>query len=349
MLEASFGQQSYIIINKVLSKKNLNEASNAGDFREFIELIEHEISVLSGENKAMDMCNNFRKKAIELNISNQIMVIYDTLRTESFELNISVTSRKDKSLNISTRITEPSIGQKFRSIAFGFSDKLFKKSRSMINLQNNSPPQSTKLLEKSEKEESPEFYISNKIEDFLMKNTLPTESEITRYATFLALKYSGDAKKVKKNIIEKVKVHVKDEINRKVIRKEIHNFLIRYPQPVQRDIDEFINYINLLKTSLNNGEIRQLIEQERLYHRFSESESIKETSELDQFINIIKTNNDKRKIIEAVQKKELSYLIKDESGISVKLLDEFISLMIPIERKDIVEKSSLKRKTKKAY
>jgi hypothetical protein len=181
-----------------------------------------------------------------------------------------------------------------------------------------------------------------------VKNTLPTESEITRYATFLALKYGGDAKKVKKDIIEKIKVHVKDEINRKVIRKEIHNFLIRYPQPVQRDIDEFINYINLLKTSLNNGEIRQLIEKERLYRRFSESEAMKEASELDQFISIIKTNSDKRKIIEEVQKKELSYLIKDESGISDKLLDEFISLMIPIEKKDIVERTSLKRKTKKS-
>jgi len=347
-LEVGFGQQSNIIISKVLSKKNLNEASNVTDFKEFIELIEHEIGVLS-ENKAMNVCNNFRKKAIELNISKQIMDIFNTLRTEPFELNINVVSGKDNALNINTYIAKPSMGQRYRSMALGFSDKLFKKPRSIINLQNNSPSQSTKLLEIPEKEESPEFHISNKIEEFLMKNTLPAESEITRYATFLALKYGGDAKKVKKNIIEKVKVHVKNEISRKAIRKEIDNFLIRYLQPTQRDIDEFINYINLLKLGFDNDELRQLIEKERLYRRFSESEAMKEASELDRFINIIKTNSNKEKIIEGVQKKELSYLIKDDSGISDKLLDEFISLMIPIGKKDISERPGLKRKTKKAY
>ncbi|MCX9012450.1 MAG: hypothetical protein OIN66_15190 [Candidatus Methanoperedens sp.] len=306
-LEVSFGQRSNTIIDKVLSKKNLNEASNAADFKEFIDLIEHEIGALLGEDKAMNMCKSLQKKAIELNISKQITYICNSLRTEPFELNISVASGTDNALNISTYITKPSLGQKYRSIAFGLSNKLLKRYRSMINLQNTPPSESTKLLEKPEKQKSHEFYISSKIDEFLMKNTLPAENEITRYATFLALKYGSDAKKVKKIIIEKAKVHVKNEISRKAIRKEIHNFLLRYPQPTQRDMDEFVNYINLLKQNLHSSsEIQQLIEKERLCLRFSESQAMKETPELDQFINIIQTNNDKRKIIEAMQKKELS-------------------------------------------
>ncbi len=85
------------------------------------------------------------------------------------------------------------------------------------------------------------------------------------------------------------------------------NFLARYPHPTQTDIDAFINYINLLWPNFHNdGELRQLIEKEWLHRKFSESRIMKETSELDWLINIIKTNNDRRKVIEEVQKKELS-------------------------------------------
>ncbi len=349
-LEVNFGQRSNAIINKVLSKKNLHETSNVTDFKEFIDLIEHEISALSGKNKAMNTCNVLKNKAIELNISRQAMDICNALRAEPFELNINMVSGKDNTLDISAHITRPSFGQKYRSIAFGFTDKLFKKSRSTINLQDNSVPKSTRPLELPVKQKSSELYMSDKIDEFLMKNILPSESEITRYATFLTLKQGGDAKKVKKDIIEKARVHVKNEISKKAIRKEINNFLTRYPQPVQTDIDEFVNYINLLKLNIHNhDEIRQLIEKERLSRKFSESHAREETSKLDPFINIIKNNDDKEDIIEAMQKKDLSFLIKDESGISDRLLDEFVALMRPIEKKGIPEKPGHKRKIKKAH
>ncbi len=350
-LEGNFGIQSNVIINKVLSNKNLNETSNASDFKEFINLIEHEIDVHLGKNKAMNICNNFRNKAIELIISKQATDIFNAFRTEPYELNISTVSGKNDSMEVHLHITKPVLGQKYQSAASGFLDKFFKKSLDMKTPQNNTVSQLTKPpLEVMEKQKSPEFNINNKIEDFLMKNTLPCESDISRQATLLTMKYGGDVKKVKKDIIEKVKVNIRNEISNKAINGEIDNFLARYPHPTQADVDAFINYINLLwPNSHNDGELRQLIEKEWLHRKFSESRTIKETSELDWLINIIKTNSDKRKIIEEVQKKELSYLIKDDSGISNKVLEEFIALMMPVEKKGRLERPNLKRKIKRIH
>jgi hypothetical protein len=349
-LEGNFGTKSNAIINKILSNKNLNETSNANDFKEFINLIEHEIGVPLGKNKAMDICNNFRNKAIELIISKQATDVFNAFRTEPYELNISIVSGENESLKVHLHITKPVLGQKCQSTVSSFLDKFFKKSHNIETHQNNPVSQLTKPLEIMEKQKSPEFNISDKIEDFLMKNTLPSESDISRQATLLTMKYGGDIKKVKKDIIEKVKVNIRDKISNKAINGEIDNFLARYPHPTQVDIDAFINYINLLwPNSHTDGELRQLIEKEWLHRKFSESRTIKETSELDWLINIIKTNNDKRKIIEEVQKKELSYLIKDDSGISNKVLEEFIALMIPIGKKGRLERPNLKSKIKRIH
>ena len=170
----------------------------------------------------------------------------------------------------------------------------------------------------------PEFLISNKIQEFLLKNTLPTESEISRHATYLAFRYGSDAKKIKKDIIDKVKISIKDVID----RKEIDRFFAEYPQPKQTDIDDFVKYLHLLRPQLQEDELRQQIEKERLYRKFGgRPRDIGETSELDKFIDIIKTRIVKEDCIKAMQKQGLSYVIKDESGISDKLLKEFIKLI----------------------
>lgn len=269
-LEVNFGQLASGIINKIKSKKNLNDDSSISDFKEFIDVIELNISVLSGKNKAMDICNVLRAKAVEL----------------------------------------------------------------------------------KEKQKAPEISISDidkEIHTFLKKNTLPTESDITDYAKYLALKYGGNAKKVEKDLIEKVKVHVKNAISSKIINEEIQRFLKRFPQPTQMDVDDFINYTRLLKLDFQEDELRDQIEKERLYRKFHESVDIAETSELDQFIDYIKIHNDKKDISKEMQKQELSYLIKDESGISDEMLSEFVELITPSEKdmKDTLEGLGLEHMIKK--
>ncbi|SNQ59735.1 hypothetical protein [Candidatus Methanoperedens nitratireducens] len=136
-LEINFGTLANEIINNVKAKKNLDDRSNIGDFKEFIDLIELNISVLSGKNRANDICNSLRSKAVELTGSQK--------------------------------------------------------------------PQET--LMNSD--------IDREISAFLTKNSLPTEGDIIDYSKYLAMKYGGNAKKVEKEIIEKVKTHVKLSVSRK--------------------------------------------------------------------------------------------------------------------------------------
>jgi hypothetical protein len=194
-----------------------------------------------------------------------------------------------------------------------------------------------------EKQKSAEAVISSDIDkeinDFLGKHTLPTEGDITDYAKYLTMKFGGNAQKLEKDIIEKIKIQVKTAISRKKINQEIGNFLLRYPQPEQKDIDDFINYIRLSKLNFQENELREIIEKERLYRKFHGDQiEVEAPSELDQFIEVFKTH-DKTDISKTMHKQEISYLIKDESGVSDKLVSEFVELMTPSENdmKDTLE------------
>ncbi len=292
ILDANFGKRSKQIIAKVRSKKNLNDASNIHDFEEFINLIELNISVLSGKNNAVKICNTIRSKAIELNMSKQAMDIYNALRTESSELSITEFLRKINVTDICAfRTKPPGIPENRKSI---------------------------------------EFFMNKKIEDFLMKHTLPTEGDIKRYAAYLSLKFCEDVKGIKRAIIEKAKADVKDALIKIVIGEEIKNLFIRYPQPTRSDVDDFVTHIHLSKLNFQEDELRQEIEDEMLYRRFYDSQNTEESSELAQFLDIIKTYNNREDISKEMQRQGIIYLIEDESGVSDKLLDEYIDLITPI-------------------
>lgn len=66
VLEVNFGQLSGEIISKVKARKNLNYQSGIRDFKEFIDQIEFYIRVISGENKATDVCSVLITKAVEI-------------------------------------------------------------------------------------------------------------------------------------------------------------------------------------------------------------------------------------------------------------------------------------------
>lgn len=270
-LEVNFGTLASEIINNVKAKKNLDDRSNISDFKEFIDSIELNISALAGKNRATNICNSLRSKAVEITGSQR--------------------------------------------------------------------PQETLINSDIDKE----------ISAFLAKNSLPTESDITDYSKYLAMKYGGNAKKVEKEIIEKVKTHVKLGVSRKKISEEVGNFLSRYPQPTQKDIEDFKSYISLLKLSFKDDELLELIEKERLYLKFhGEGHMIEDSSELDQFIDIFK-RHDKNDISSAMQKQEISYLIKDEGGVSDELLSEFVDIMKPNENdmRDALEGLGLKHMIRK--
>jgi len=308
VLNDNIGLWSDRIIDKAKSNKRLNETSTLRDFEEFINYLELDISVIAGKNNAINICNSIKSKALEISISKQAKDIFNSLMTESIELSIS-----DFLKNIYV------------------ADVCAFRSRD---------------LEKTGNEGLIKSPINSKIKDFLEEHTLPTEGVINRFATYVAYKFSEDVNRVKKEIIEKINDRVKNMLLRKAIREDIINFLTAYPQPTKSDVDDFITYSSLSKMNYQEAELRQQILDEVLYHKFYETQempeppesAIEESSELSHFLDIVRTNEDKKDIIKEMRKLGIIYLIEDESGVFERLLDEYIYIIKPNNRyKDILK------------
>jgi len=65
ILEAHFGKLSFTIVSKAASNKVLDSSSTSDDYKEFIDLIESNISSLAGKHKASEIGGLLRAKAIE--------------------------------------------------------------------------------------------------------------------------------------------------------------------------------------------------------------------------------------------------------------------------------------------
>lgn len=187
-----------------------------------------------------------------------------------------------------------------------------------------------KNLGEIEKAEIPND-IDKEISVLLANKALPNEKDITDFAKYLTMKYGGNAQKIEKDLIEKIKIHIKAGMSRKKINEEITNFLIRYSEPTEDDVSDFINYIRLSELDFKENELREQIEKERLYRKFHGPQEKNKASELDDLINFVKTSNDKEAISKLIHKQGLSYLIKDDTGVSDKSLSEFIELATPSE------------------
>ncbi|MBU4075491.1 MAG: hypothetical protein KKI06_02070 [Euryarchaeota archaeon] len=306
-LDTNFGAISEGMINKVLSKKKLDDSSNISDIEEFINYIEYSIGVISGKSNATAMCKHLREKTMELNLITETTEIKNSFRTEATDININ---------EFLSKIHVGNIIKDIKPIA--------------------------------EKRMQPVLPVRGDMDIFLMRNVLPAEGEITRFSADIQLKYGGNGEKIKKDIIEKVKANLKNEIDKKHIKAEINKFLFKYPFPAKPDVDDFVNYISLLKLKTNESELREQIETERLFRKFQDPILMEKTSEIDKFINLIKGFSDKNDIIRTLEERELSYLIKDDTGISDRLLLNLVERIILIEKdslggiylKHIVRKTS---------
>ncbi|MBU4223557.1 MAG: hypothetical protein KKA10_18380 [Euryarchaeota archaeon] len=310
-LDTNFGAISEGMINKVLSKKKLDDSSNISDIEEFINYIEYSIGVISGKSNATAMCKHLREKTMELNLITETTEIKNSFRTEATDININ---------EFLSKIHVGNIIKDIKPIAE-------KRMQPVLPVRGDA---------------------KGDMDIFLMRNVLPAEGEITRFSADIQLKYGGNGEKIKKDIIEKVKANLKNEIDKKHIKAEINKFLFKYPFPAKPDVDDFVNYISLLKLKTNESELREQIETERLFRKFQDPILMEKTSEIDKFINLIKGFSDKNDIIRTLEERELSYLIKDDTGISDRLLLNLVERIILIEKdslggiylKHIVRKTS---------
>ncbi len=171
--------------------------------------------------------------------------------------------------------------------------------------------------------------IDREIEAYLEKNTLQNENDVQDYSKYLTKKYGGDSKTIENRIAEKVTLHNKNSIAKKKVKVEIKLFLNNFPHPTKTDIDDFIRYLRLSKIVIDEAEIREQMETERLFRKFEGAHS-EDIPEADKLMNLVKGS--KEAIGENLKKQGMSYLIKDESAEdSDKSMSDFMEIMTPNE------------------
>ncbi len=120
----------------------------------------------------------------------------------------------------------------------------------------------TKAAALKEYQKAPETPATSEMDrdimKFLEKNNLPSEKDILEYAKYLTIKYGGNTNEVEKDIIGKVRKHLKDTLNRHRLNEEINKFLVKFPQPTKTDVDDFINYIKIFKLTYDDREGKAL-------------------------------------------------------------------------------------------
>ncbi len=292
-IETNLKKKSSLVLNQVTSKKNLNENSNIRDIEEFISLLEVSIAAVSGKKKADTICISLREKAMEIDLISGSAEIRNRICVKPEDMNVN---------DFLARLSTGNVGK------------------------------AVKDIQTEDKKKLPVSPINTDIDQFIAINSLPCESEITRISAELALKYNCDAEKTKTDIIELINDNFRIEINKKVIKIEIDKFLSGFENTAKEEMDDFINYMKLLKLKFHDDEFKEQIETERLLRKFQDPTLEITGSEIDRFISLLKAYTDKNDFIRALDENELSYLVKDEKGISEKLLFDLVELMVLIER-----------------
>lgn len=170
--------------------------------------------------------------------------------------------------------------------------------------------------------------IDREINTYLEKNTLQNENDVQDYSKYLTKKYGGDSKTIETKIAEKVTLHNKNSIAKKKVKVEIKLFLNNFPHPTKTDIDDFIRYLRLSKIVIDEAEIREQMENERLFRKF-EGARREDAPEADKLMDLVKGS--KEAIGENMKKQGMTYLIKDESEDPDKSMSEFMEIMKPTE------------------
>ncbi|HIH44705.1 MAG TPA: hypothetical protein HA257_06450 [Candidatus Methanoperedenaceae archaeon] len=186
--------------------------------------------------------------------------------------------------------------------------------------------------------------IDAEIEVFLQKFPLPNEVDITDFAKYLTFKYEKDTRQIEKEIVDRVRDEIKAVISRSKIQNEIQEFLTKYPQPRDDDIDDFIRYLKILKLSFREEDIRSQVERERLYRKFNVPKKKMAptiTTDIDKLIQRFKSV-DKESIRDVMMQQGLGYLIQNESG--GESVNDFVELVSPdaSEVKNMLEGLGLK-------
>lgn len=115
--------------------------------------------------------------------------------------------------------------------------------------------------------------LNETLENFFRTNGIPRESDVRDMAKYLITSGFNDTEK---ELIEKLKQSAKDRIltalNNSIIDSNIKSFLDNFQPYKQSDVDDFIQYLKFTKLIVNESELRDEIERQRLFRKFNQPE-----------------------------------------------------------------------------
>jgi len=139
---------------------------------------------------------------------------------------------------------------------------------------------------KKEKSSS-ELKIKEELGRFFEKG-IPDESDIIDLASVLVTK---GIKQDKKQVIETLKYlsieMIISDLNSSIIETEIKSFLNKLPTYLETDSKDFISYMKLNKIEVNEEDIKEKIEKERLFRKFAREEDISAEEKISKYITTI--------------------------------------------------------------
>lgn len=166
-------------------------------------------------------------------------------------------------------------------------------------------------------------FFGSKIEDtldnFFEMKGIPRESEIQEIARFLISNgYEQKEKKVIITLRQLTKDRIIRDLKGNIINDEVKIFLDKNPQYSEPDIEFFINGIKAKEIEVNDIDLKDKIEKERLFRKFNYMDR-KENEEEKIFKQYITLFNHG-------MKKEYEYIVSDKDIISMMKKNHYLSL-----------------------
>jgi len=247
--------------------------------------------------------------------ADSLNIVKNYLETNIGDLGIIIFQKSVKKLNIGANPSKNEIEDLVLSVEKTIA-KLYgeKKSRSIFDKLRKELIEYDTFFEK---------FFGSKIEDtlnnfFEMKGN-PKGTEIQEIATFLISNgYQESEKKLIETLKQLTKLRIICDLKGSILNSEIKSFLDKNSHYSESDIENFINEIKKKKLDINDIDLKDKIEKERLFRKFNYMERKEDEEEkiVKQYVALFNSK----------LKKEYEYITSDTDIISLMKKNHYLYL-----------------------
>ena len=277
-LRDNLGGISEGVINKIQSRKNLNDASSMNDVMEFIHLLENSIGVISGKNNAISICKHLREKTMELNLVNETDELRNTLRNEASDININEFLARINAVNYLKDLRPIDKTEKLTSTELHADIDRFL-SQNILPVESDLTEFSTDmamkyhvdaqkikkdLIEKVKfnfKNEFNKKVVKAEINKFLFRYPMPTKEDIDDFVNYFSLlKYNNS------------KAQIREQI-------ETERLYLKFQDPVLTEkISEFDMLVDQIKGYRDKNDIIKILEEKEISYLIKDETRVSDKS-----------------------------------------------------------------------